>query len=329
MPLTHAIYVPSTGKIYGARSGVLFEFTSAGVSTGNRLTFADPLPGYSHLALDLVGGLWVSLSCDALDDERRSVQGFYKIDPAAMSVLSFKGFDGTYNFPGNTVPNSDVQSQSGMYNAGPTWFQFQSDGTVVGMTMGAQFDGCNVFRLNSTLDTILMMQTSMGTPSHANGLYWDFAASTAWLGNFQTIMTAGLQVPGFPGQFDNLSATNYNYGSTTLCFYGFDYVPAVDTFFISTRTTKLILMNKSTQVFTTKDLVASRPGMLPRMAKYVPWKSRVYLPTMTDNAVVEVDVTGTVTNVYTGFDCPFDILDTGTKVFAIQLGGTPLKLVTT
>ena len=49
---------------------------------------------------------------------------------------------------------------------------------------------------------------------------------------------------------------------------------------------------------------------------------------MDDGAVVEIDpLTNNVTAIYTGFDCPWDILDTGSQVFAIQLGVVGLKKV--
>jgi len=51
--------------------------------------------------------------------------------------------------------------------------------------------------------------------------------------------------------------------------------------------------------------------MRPYRIRYVPFKQRLYVPTMADNAVIEINPTdNSVTNVFTGFDIPWDIVTT-------------------
>ena len=72
-----------------------------------------------------------------------------------------------------------------------------------------------------------------------------------------------------------------------------------------------------------------RPTAQPRNIRWVAPNSRFYIPTGPDNAVIEYDpVNAVVTNVFTGFDQPYDIVSTPEGVFAVQLGIAPLKKVT-
>jgi hypothetical protein len=68
----------------------------------------------------------------------------------------------------------------------------------------------------------------------------------------------------------------------------------------------------------------------PRRIRYAAFNDRLYLPTVLDNCVIEIDPgDNSVTNTFEGFDVPYDIVvnETDEKVFAVQLGSKPLKLV--
>jgi hypothetical protein len=120
--------------------------------------------------------------------------------------------------------------------------------------------------------------------------------------------------------------------------YGFDYVPGpgdgspistghwygVD----QTNTIWVVPVANMDSGHTTSFTVSSRPSMRPRNIRYSARKSRLYVPTMADCAVVEINPSSnTVTNTFTNFDVPWDILDTGTEIVAVQLGNNGLKKV--
>ncbi len=326
MPITSAIYLPSAGKIYGVRSGYLFEFdATTGNSTGRSLNYADALPGFAQLAISpLDGSLWCGHSPDAHLFERISQQGFYRFNPTTMATAQFVPYDTSFNFD-NSIPQTDPTAQTGYYNSGPTAFQFTPNGRALCLAMSRGGDELSLNLINAAFNSVSNWKGSStnGYPPNANAFYWDDSANTLWLAGFQTAMASAVT------SGSSFNVTTYDYGSSAFAFYGFDYVPSVDSFFIATRTPNLMLMNRTTQAFTLIDLSLSRPNMKPRLARFLSRKSRIYLPTMIDNAVVEVNTAGTVTNVFTGFDCPWDVFDTGSKVFAVQLGKAGLKQVTT
>lgn len=178
-----------------------------------------------------------------------------------------------------------------------------------------------------------------------SSFYWDTATNYIWfasgpgigvavkdsIGTFWTNIP-GIGSLGAQGSYIYYYSTNTD-GHFTLggAAYAIEYAPTSNLFFLVTRSTDLLTMSKANPNggFTLKSLAASRPNAKPRNIKYVSYKDKLYIPTMQDNAVIEVDTFGNVTHVFTGFDIPWNIVDTGSKVFAVQLGSQGLRLVTT
>jgi hypothetical protein len=70
------------------------------------------------------------------------------------------------------------------------------------------------------------------------------------------------------------------------------------------------------------------PLRKPRRIRYVAFKDRLYIPTVMDNCVIEINPSdNSVTNTFEDFDVPYDIVATDAHVYAVQLGGVGLKLV--
>lgn len=327
MPLTSAIYLSSAGKIYGARAGYLFEFDANGVATGRTLQFGSGLLDHAYMALDPSGNLWVSNPCDADNFERNTLSGLYKINTSTMAVSQFVPWDGNLS----VLPATQSDMVGGL-NSGPRAIAFKSDGSLLVLTaayFGTGIPGSLVLvETNAGFTAITAYKTNQYSPSfdtpNFGSLYHDSVSGKTWIG-YQPGMVSLIEDGG--GSFNHTEYAHYGSFPMTGGVYGFAYCPTDDNFYMVTRSADLLLLNKTTPLggFTVKSIGAVKP----RNIRYVPHRGTLFVPTMENNTVLEIAVGGTVSNTFTGFDLPWDIVDTGSKVFAVQLGKVGLKQVTT
>jgi len=357
-PLTDALWTGS--KIIACRGGILFEFDANGLSTGRTLVFAEDYIGDSYLAWD---GTWLYATAwhdPSADDRFSTGKGLYKIDPAAFTITTFWKFCDPNNnnvWPYDpTTLNILSHSTSGIgmglrglctapggklflftmgYHDNPLIYRFipatglvEDDTNPQGLTYDFGALSVQTLIYDAALDR-LWWSSDIGLNFMANALAGDihtFGVNQNILQYFTWNNSPGAGQAQASGGVYGLELCPAN--NNTL--YGVTRSPLIITIPSNVTPNQNSYNPTPTPDPSFGSFTLARSTAKPRSIKWVPYKSRLYIPTMQDNAVLELDPTGnTVTNTFTGFDIPYRIVDTGAKVFALQLGPTGgLKLVT-
>jgi hypothetical protein len=254
-----------------------------------------------------------------------------------------------FGFTGSVSTTGTIGYLNNMPGIGPRRFGFGTNGHIytgfldanvsTGFGLAPHYTGAvfsNVYEIDPT-GAGTVVNNAGGSGDDINGLpglngFWlDPATNDVWVGDGPGInqmqAASSLSVGAFIEIPDFMVFANGWYDG---CVYGFDLATSNNTFYMVTKTNVIYTVPFATpdNAHVSSFTISSRKGMRPRNIRYVGFKSRLYIPTMSDNAVLEVNpATNTVTNTFTGFDCPWDIVATDSKVFAIQLGKVGLKEV--
>lgn len=263
----------------------------------------------------------------------------------SLNIPATQNFHCVFGCTGTITTSSTIGYLNNIFGIGPRRIGFGSNGHLyctfldcpiaTGGGFAARYQagsaspGVGAYEIDPStgliVNTLSASNDVNGTPG-VNCFWLDATANELWCGNDMGLQNATLgtgffEVPAF------ISFTNGWYSGAV---YGADYVPSNDLFYMATASNiiatcpKSSPSNGSVSTFT----ISQRPDMSPRNIRLSPINGHLYIPTMRDNCVIELDPSSnTVVNVFNNFDCPWDIVFTDAKVFAIQLGKIGLKEV--
>lgn len=256
-----------------------------------------------------------------------------------------------FGFTGTVSTTGTVGYMSSYREVGPRRIAFGTNGhlytgfidssVATGFGLAPHYFGTpfpNVYELDvSGFGSVVT--NANGTGDDINGwpglnAWWqDPSNNDIWVGIgpgiAQLVAASGLAVNAF---IEVPALVHQSHGWYDGMVYGLDFCSSNGLFYMVTKTNVVYTVPISSAVAAScaSFTISGRPDMRPRNIRYSSRKNRLYIPTMSDNAVVEVDpTTNTVSNIFVGFDAPWDIVDTGSSIYAVSLGKTPLQLVTT
>ncbi len=140
------------------------------------------------------------------------------------------------------------------------------------------------------------------------------SGGVVWVPNGRYLTILDYTQLGFSGSDKTIYGTS---GGLPLgCVRGFDYCPSNTKIYITTGTNEIATILRRTPYTVAKFSLSPTPAH-PHHLRYVAHKSRIYIPTMQDNTVIELNPsTNTVTNIFTGFDLPWDIVTTSSAAWS-------------
>jgi len=249
----------------------------------------------------------------------------------AMGFFDFRSFT-------TGISHDDGNS----FEGGPRRVKVLSDGTWVILekgnsdTIGGQISHYDVVNdhIESRTQSLSLDRANDASSAIWYDLFVDEDAfsgdGAVWVSN-ATAMSRWY-LPALPGSHD---ITIYAYSGFPDNFYlgmvyGFDYCPTNGKFYTVTGTDEVATALKESPETVAKFTLDELEDLQPTRIRYIAFKDRLYIPTLDGNTVIELNpATNTVTNEFTGFNCPYEIFATNDTVWAVQLGGPPLKIVTT
>lgn len=338
-PMDQAVYSATQDKIYGVRGGYIFEFNATTGAIIRSSRYAVPLFSDASIAYDTVND---KIFCSAWRDMAFANGGdtnfeiivakkLYRIDPATLTVEASAEINGVGGFPGYI---SLDQQQMGPHRI------LYYNGLIYCATYG------NTNPKLCTVDPSTLLVVTNGETLHWNYGFWlDFCIQPAGAEPLQVWMvTPDRAVEPCASPALKYSSSNY------FAYVATDYAAPYSIIYgvcFNTDTGKMYGVPRSqTVVKWTPDLSGSpfaditfidtgvaNANATPYRIVHNPYDSLIYVPGYSSNNVVVINPTlndvnpATGITTITGFDSPFDIVFTPTKVWAVQQGLVPLKEV--
>lgn len=307
--LHHATYDSAEDAIYGVRGGYVFKFNSfSGQATSAYSRFAAPCMGDTCIAYNSVTGmLYASSWSDPGGGDNLAyptAQLIYEINPLTLAVTAtwnLKTLSPFSNLTGPYCGPHEIVCESGLIYG---WFH--DLGTTA--TQGHMFSlnpGSSAFVVGSTYFSI----GPINSLAFNGGKIWATASDD------NTFFTA-----------NTVTLVNDPEVALGAAAFGICADPVSGNTYYTTRTATIKVVNASSVVLA--DIALTSPTPRPIRIRYNPNTLMIYVPSSLDNTVTVIDpLTNTIAAVKTGFDSPFDMVFTPSKVFAVQHGLSGLKEV--
>lgn len=317
MGLTHAVYVPSFDKIYGVRGGVVNRYNAVTGSKEATQVFAYPPFDDTYIAYEPTSDkLYVFYWCD-----QNAQKGVYEIDPTFSVAATFHSqfdFDTAGPWP---IPS--VYGRGGRY-----CISYQDH--IVWLSDGGYQESSGINELWAWRPTALadtarrnageyghFLQLAVQPVDADNCVLW-YVGNTPGSGLKKIYYNAyqlSTYTIGADSNWDLPLETNYG-----VCYD--DFLGLIYSCGWHNILTK---MDPGTGTYDQIDIgyLTSRKFRLQSVG--IAGKEGIYVPVPDSNVVLVVDrVTDNITT-KTGFNIPFDVVATPTRVFAVQLGSPSLK----
>lgn len=332
MGLTHAIYVSDMDAIYGIRGGAVWKFnpnTGAPDDTGaaaDHQLFA--VPGFEDTYLvyePSTAKLYVYNWCQA---DGNSLKGVYTIDPTFVIAPTFNSFTsfvaaGGWSHAGGF---GDIYGSGGRYAA-----NYSSH--VFWFGDGGYMDASGVNRILSWQPPVVAQAANLDTGTYGHFMQLAIqpvTASTCRVWFCEYAPGSGIKEIWY-SLYDLVTRTFGALGHYGLPYegnFGVDYCASNSRLYVSGLNNKLVKMNPGTGAFSEIDIGYPTSTKYRVHCSTATGKSGIYIPVTSQNVVVFVNTATDEVTVKTGFDMPFDIVSTPTRVFAVQFGMPSLKEIT-
>jgi len=315
MPLDNAVYAPAAGYIYGVRGPYVYKLNATTGALVSSSRFCNVSFGGSEIRYDSVtGNLFVGVWNEPRDDDNSyaaypGYRTIYQINATTLlagdlvlwsTIGLAHPMTGTWEGPGAFIANNG--KIYGLINAGNS---YQID--VASMTGSAAGGGYST----SFWTDMVFDGTYLWNADHSTwGIYGYLPAN--WVAGFPVTHTV----------YADFSASKMPFSS---CSVG-------SNLYACCRNPSVV---KSDFADTTHSTIATGVALAkPFRIRYCstvgnPFNGLILLPGYDSDSVIVINpTTDTVTNVKTGFDLPFDVVFTATKVWAVQHGSVGLKEIT-
>jgi len=312
MPLDAAIYEPGRDKIFGVRSGYIFQFNASTGAVENCARFAAPAYGDSFIAYNsgddrLYCTNWFNYSNQAKFPDWQE-KFLYKIDADTLAVISSHQFD------------SSFWGGSGIFREGPRQL-FAAAGKVYGVFHRGSVPFSYVYEFDPGTGLFNIGGTENTGDYCRSDLVYDAVLDAFWAANASDGAQRWDRASFTQTISINLTAFDQPRGLAYRDPYMYFVMSEFGTILPQHIRKKRI---DDTGAITTID--TGRPNAVPFNIKYRASNDRLYVPATLDDTVIIIDPgTDIVESVKTGFDSPWDVVFTATKAWAVQHGPVGLK----
>lgn len=307
-PLNSAVYEPVRNKIFAVRDNWIYQLNATTGAKEAESRFVYPgVPGDTYIDYDTnTDALWVTYWRSTPDGDGVIEDGKYlvEIDPDDLSLATLHAFSGGMSL-GSLGFGYDSGPRQIITRAGIGWMLYQ---------IGHEPPQSRVARINLVTPAVTHTDAIAAAASSTWGNIAHDGTNLLVGGN--RIDTAEVRNPAnlaSTGSVDNV-ASRYPYGIASVAA-GNNYICCGSQFIVKATNSG----GAGTQI----DL--GRPNANPHNIRFATALNLVYIPLYKDDTVAVLDPADDSFEIKTGFTSPWDIVNTGTKAFALQHAAIGIK----